>query len=80
MSEKCPLAIGNGGVGFSCAECDATEYPCHPSHYKPKPTQKVCPLLQMDCKNGECMFWKDRYGCVVLEFMLQVISTESARP
>lgn len=38
MSEKCPLAIGNGGVGFSCSECDAIEYPCHPSHYQRRKT------------------------------------------
>jgi len=81
MSEKCPLAIGNGGVGFSCAECDATEYSCHPSHHKPKTTKKVCPLSSHRiCKEENCMFWNSRYGCVVLEFMLHVIATESARP
>jgi len=81
MTEKCPLAIGNGGVGFSCAECDATEYSCHPSHCKPKTTKKVCPLSSHRiCKEENCMFWKSRYGCVVLEFMLQVIGMESARP
>ena len=38
MTDKCPLAIGNGGVGFSCAECDAVEYSCHPSHNQNRKT------------------------------------------
>lgn len=31
MLEKCPL-----GIGFSCSECDAIQYSCHPLHYKLK--------------------------------------------
>jgi len=48
--------------------------------------KKICPIFHLRsdyngaCKEENCMFWTSRYGCVVLEFMKQVISTESARP
>ena len=51
---------------------------------------KICPLIyratdnaisdNAQCKGENCMFWKDRYGCVMVEYMIQVIATESARP
>jgi len=82
MSEKCPLAIGNGGVGFSCAECDATEYSCHPSHNKPKITKKKCPFLKgFFCVEEECTFWEKarnqgtdyeiKADCIIRDFMLR---------